>query len=112
MARSGPAGWRRSAGPAGGRLFILFNYEMFVSAGHQAVRAAWANIWGVRRVCGTLIMYNVLFASYALAPFSVLRKFGFFEKVPPFAFRLARGRFCMLCDKRNRCVCVLHSPSL
>ena len=39
-------------GPAGGHLFILFNYEMSVSAGPQAVRAAWVSTRGIRHVCG------------------------------------------------------------
>ena len=82
---------------------------MFVNAGPQAVRAAWVNIWGVRRMCGILLMFNVLFASYALAPFSVLREYGSFEKVSSFAFRLACGRFCVLCDKRNRRACATQS---
>jgi hypothetical protein len=85
--------------------------EVFVSAGPQAVRAARVNIWGVRRMCGTLLMFSVLFTSSALAPFSVLREFIFLKKVPPFVFRLARGHFCMLCDKRNS-VCALVTPGL
>ena len=99
-------------GSAGGHLFILFKYEIFVNAGSQAVRVAWVDIWGVRRVRGTLLLFSVLFASYALAPFSVLREFGSFEKVSSFAFRLACGCFCVLrsllsglCfDRRLRCV--------
>jgi hypothetical protein len=76
---------RRDEGRARGRpaaiFFILFNYEKFVSAGPQAVHVAWVNIWGVCHVCGTvimLIMFNVLFASYALARFFVLHEFIFF----------------------------------
>ena len=40
------------------------------------------NIWGIRRVCDTLLMLNVWFAFSALAAFSVLREFIFSEKVP------------------------------
>ena len=58
-AYSGLAGRRRSTGSAGGHLFILFKYEMFVNAGLQAVRAAWVNIWGVRHVCGALLLFSV-----------------------------------------------------
>ena len=98
--------------------FILFNYEMFVSAGPQAVHAAWVNIWGVRRVCGTLIMlimlimFNVLFASYALARFFVLREFVFSKKVSLFAFQFACGSFCVFCGKRKTvCMCCTVHPS-
>jgi len=50
-ARSGPTGRRQSTG-LGGQLFILFNYEKYVSVVPQAVRAAWVNIWGIHHVCG------------------------------------------------------------
>ena len=53
MARRDPVGRRRSVEPAGGYLFILFNYEMYVSDVPQAIHAAWANIWGIHRVHGT-----------------------------------------------------------
>ena len=68
--------------PAGGQLFILFSYEKYVSVVPHAVRVAWVNIWGVRRVCDTLLMLNVWFAFSALAAFSVLREFNFLKKVP------------------------------
>ena len=63
------AGWRP--------LFILFNYEMCVNVVSQAVRAAWVNIWGVRHVSGTPIMFIVLFASHAFAPLSASLEFVF-----------------------------------
>ena len=109
-ARSGPAGWRRNAGPAGGRLFILFNYEMFVSAGPQAVLAAWVNIWGVRRVCGTLIMFNVLFASYARARFFVLHEFVISKKFHRLLFDLL-VEVSVCCVARENGVRVPHSLS-
>ena len=72
---------QRDGGGARGRpaaiFFILFNYEKFVSPGPQAVRAAWVNIWCVRRVCGAPIMFNVLFASHAFALLSVSLEFVF-----------------------------------
>jgi hypothetical protein len=105
MACSGPAGRRRSTGPVGGHLFIFFKYEVFVSARPQAVRSAWVNIWGVRRVCGTLLMFSDLFASSALVAFTILCEFIFSKKVQPFVFRPTRGRFGALCNKIKQCAC-------
>ena len=102
---------RRDGGEAWGRpvaIFLFcFKYEMFVSTGAQAVCAAWVNIWGVRRVCGTLLM----FASYALAPFSVLCEFGFSKKFYYLFFDLLVDVF-VCCVTRENGVRVLHSPSL
>ena len=72
------------------------------------------NIWGVYRVCGTLIMlimFNVLFASYALARFFVLREFVFSKKVSLFAFQFACGSFCVFCGKKKTvCMCCTVCP--
>ena len=51
MARRDLVGRQQSVEPAGSYLFILFNYELYVSVVPQAVRAAWVNVWGVHRVC-------------------------------------------------------------
>ena len=90
--------------------FILFKCEKFVSAGPQAVRVAWVNIWGVLRVCGTLIMFNVLFASYALARFFVLREFVISKKFHRLLFDLL-VEVSMCCVAREIGVSVPHSPS-
>ena len=108
---------RRDEGRARGRpaaiFFILFNFEKFVSAGPQAVCAAWVNIWGVCRVCGTLIMlimFNVLFASYALARLFILRGFIFSKSFTVLLFDfLVEVSVC--CVARENGVRVPHSPS-
>ena len=103
---------RRYGGGARGRpaAIFLFCLKMSVNPGPQAFRVAWVNIQGVRRVCGILIMFSVLFASYALAPFFVLREFIFSKKshrslfdllVDVFAYCVPFFRDCVLivgCD--------------
>ena len=105
---------RRDGGAARGRpaaiFFILFNYEKFVSPGPQAIRAAWVNIWGVRRVCGAPIMFNVLFASHAFAPLSVSLEFVFRKGFIIFLFDLSVDVFAF-CVTGETGVRVLHNPS-
>jgi hypothetical protein len=83
----------------------LFNFEMFFSAEPQAVRAAWVNIWGVRRVCGTPIMFNVLFASYALVQFFVLREFDISKKFHRSLFDLLVEVSVCCVARENWCAC-------
>ena len=80
---------------------------MYVNAGPQAIRAAWVNIQGVRRVWGALIVFSILFASYALAPFFVLREFVFSKKSHRLLFDLLVDVFAYCVPFFRDCVLIV-----
>ena len=99
---------QRDGGGARGRpaaiFFILFNYEKFVSPGPQAVRAAWVNIWGVRRVCGAAIMFKVLFCFSCFCTIFRLARVCFRKRFHQLLFDLLVDVFALCIPFFRNCV--------